>query len=70
MFTFFKFVFRSYRYADYKQYTWWIHDQLGKGVQKVIPSCAVQAIRNSFPSENQEYTPFIEKNDDEDRTFQ
>ena len=25
------------RYAGYKQYTWWFHNNLGKGVCKVIP---------------------------------
>ena len=28
------------------------------------------AVRNSFPSENQEYFPFIQSNDDEDHTCQ
>ena len=37
---------------------------------KVIPSCAIQAVRDSFPSENQEYTSFIENNDNKDQTFQ
>ena len=32
-----KICFRSYRYAGFKQYTWWIHNPLGKGVRKVIP---------------------------------
>ena len=36
----------------------------------MIPSCTIWATRNSFPSENQEYTLFIESNDDEDRTYQ
>ena len=39
-------------------------------MRKVILSYALQAIRNCFPSENQEYTSFIESNDDKDRTFQ
>ena len=37
---------------------------------KVIPSCTIWAIRNYFPSENQEYTPVLESNDNEHRTFQ
>ena len=28
----------SYRFAGYKQYTFWEHNYLGKGVRKVIPS--------------------------------
>ena len=31
----------SYRFAGYKQYTFWVHNYLGKGVRKVIPSCVV-----------------------------
>ena len=44
-------------------YIWWIHNRLGKGMQKVIPSCTMWAIGNSIPSESQEYIPFIESND-------
>ena len=29
----------SYRFAGCKQYTFWLHNYLGKGVCKVIPSC-------------------------------
>ena len=36
-----------------------IYNRLGKEVLKVKPSCAIQVIRNSFHSENKEYTPFI-----------
>ena len=31
----------SYRFAGCKQYTFWVHNYLGKGACKVIPSCAV-----------------------------
>ena len=55
-----KICVKSDRYAGYNQYFWWIHKRLGKGVRKMIPSCTIWTIRNSFPSENQEYTPFIE----------
>lgn len=61
------FTFRSFRFAGYKQYTWWIHNYLGKGVRKVIPSCAVWGIRDAFPSENNAYVPFMERKDDEER---
>ena len=28
---------KSYRFADYKQYIFWVYNCLGKGVRKVIP---------------------------------
>ena len=49
-----------YRYAAYKQHTWWVHNNLRKGVRKVIPSCAVWAIRNNFPSKDGKYILFME----------
>ena len=57
---------KSYRFAGYKQYTWWVHQRLGKGVRRVIPSCALWAIRNQYPSSDGNYKPFEEKKDDED----
>ena len=36
------------RFAGYKQYTWWVHNRLGKGVRKVIPACAVKKIRENY----------------------
>ena len=32
---------RSMRYAAYRIFTWWVHNRLGRGVRKVIPSCAI-----------------------------
>ena len=37
---------KNMRYGGYKQYTYWIHNKLGKGVRRVIPSCVVWAIRD------------------------
>ena len=31
-------LFRSYRFSGYKQFSWWIHNRLGKRVRKVISS--------------------------------
>ena len=55
------------RYAGYKQYTWWVHNNLGKGVCKVIPSCDVWAIRNNYPSIHEKYIPFMESKEGEKR---
>ena len=47
MFTYFPcttFFLEYYRYASYKQYTWWIHKWLGKGARKAIPSRTIWAI--------------------------
>ena len=35
--------------AAYRLYTLWVHNYLGRGVRKVISSCAVTAIRAAFP---------------------
>ena len=60
-----KLYFRSYRFAGYKQYIWWIYNILGKGVRNVIPSCAVWAIRYSFPEPSGVYIQFQEYKQDE-----
>ena len=41
----------SYRFAGYKQYTFWVHNYNGKGVRKVIPLCAVWKIRNEYKAD-------------------
>ena len=55
---------KSFRYAAYRLFTWWIHNRLGQGVRKVIPSCAVWAIRNQYPEPNGVYVPFQEAVDE------
>ena len=50
--------FRTYRYAAYRQFTWWVHNRLGRCVRRVIPSCAVSRIRAEFEEESGDYTSF------------
>ena len=62
-------MFRSLRYSGYKQYTWWVHNRLGKGVRRVIPSCALSAIRDRYPEEDGVYIPFMESKTEDHKTF-
>ena len=55
---------QSMRYAGYRQYTWWVHNRLGKGVRKVIPTCAIWAIRDAYPEPSKGYVPFKEGKDE------
>lgn len=48
--------FSVYRYIAYRRFTRWMYGLLGRKQRKVIPSCAVMAIRDRFPSE--EYCGF------------
>ncbi|XP_052238339.1 P2X purinoceptor 7-like [Dreissena polymorpha] len=49
-------VHELYRYLAYRRFTRWVYGLLGKKFRRVIPSCAVNAIREQFPSE--EYSAF------------
>ncbi|ELU09326.1 hypothetical protein CAPTEDRAFT_198930 [Capitella teleta] len=40
---------RSYRCAAYRQFTWWVYAVLGARIRRVVPACAVNAIRKAFP---------------------
>ena len=56
---------KSLRYAGYRLYTWWVHNGLCKGIRKVIPSCAIWAIRDAHPEYgNPIYLPFQEARDE------
>ena len=37
--------------AAYRPFTWWSHGPLGMAFRLVLPSCAVQTIRNAFPQD-------------------
>lgn len=65
IFLFLLFFFRSYRYAAYRQFTWWSHGWLGKRVRRVIPSCSVNHIRQIYPEETGLYTGFQAANLDQ-----
>ena len=55
---------RSLRYVGYRMFTWWVHNRLGRGVRKVIPACAIWAIRDAYPDSNKvHYLPFQEMRD-------
>ena len=49
---------KSYRFISYRQYIYWVFGRLGKNIRKVVPSCAVQKIRATFPAEDGVYVPF------------
>lgn len=52
------FWFRTFRYAAYRQFTWFLYAKLGRGVRRVIPSCVVTAIRQKFPESDGSYSIF------------
>ena len=54
---------RSYRYAAYRQFSWFTYTKLGRYVRRIIPSCVVTKIRDAFPEANGVYTNFVD--DDE-----
>ncbi|KAJ8246561.1 hypothetical protein GJAV_G00252790 [Gymnothorax javanicus] len=49
-----------YRLAAYRQFTYWARGTLGKGVHRVIPSCAEQRIRETFQEASGQYEGFHE----------
>lgn len=50
---------RVYRYAAYRSFTAYVHGRLGQGIRKIIPACAVTAIRQTWPSENGIYRGYL-----------
>ena len=51
---------KNFRYAAYRSFINLIYGKLGKKRRKVIPCCAVLAIRRTFPEENGVYEGFHE----------
>ncbi|XP_062605762.1 P2X purinoceptor 7-like [Saccostrea cucullata] len=48
----------KYRYTAYRQLARWAWGYLGKKIRVVLPSCAVNCIRNTFPTNSENYTGF------------
>ena len=46
------------RHYAYHQFVLWRHGKLGTSSRHVIPCCCVWQIRQTFPSENGQYTVF------------
>ena len=46
------------RYAAYRQFCWFAHARLGRGVRRVIPCCVVNKIRAEYPSDDWQYVGF------------
>ncbi|XP_064457033.1 P2X purinoceptor 7-like [Ornithodoros turicata] len=42
--------YKRFRFAAYRQFTRWIWGYLGPDNRKILPACAVTAIRRAFPS--------------------
>ncbi|XP_073451281.1 P2X purinoceptor 7-like [Aquarana catesbeiana] len=54
---------RRLRKTAYRMFIAWIYGILGKGNRRVIPSCAVNAVRHVFPDPNGSYVGFLYSND-------
>ena len=52
---------KSFRFAAYKQFIWFVYKRLGRGNRRVIPSCVVWKIRETFPEEDGFYVPYTEE---------
>ena len=52
---------KSYYFAAYKQFIWFVYKRLGKGNHRMILSCVVWKIRETFPEEDGLYIPYTEE---------
>ena len=49
---------RSFRFAAYKKFIWFVFKRLGKENRRVIPSSVIWKIRELFPENDVIYIPF------------
>ena len=54
----FNFSMESFRKAAYRQFALWRYGKLGRGNGRVIPSCAVLKIRDTYPAPHGRYMGF------------
>ena len=54
------FVLECYSMLHISNTHGWIPNCLGKGVRKLIPSCALWAVHDKFPSKKHNYLNFVE----------
>ena len=52
---------KSYRFAAYKEFIWFVYKIFGKENLWVIPSCVVWKIRETFPEEDGLYILYKEE---------
>ncbi|XP_022101364.1 P2X purinoceptor 7-like [Acanthaster planci] len=51
---------QKYRHTAYRQLARWCWGYLGREVRVVLPACAVNKIRSMFPTNDEEYTGFVD----------
>lgn len=54
----FNFSMESFRKAAYRQFALWRYGKLGRGNRRVIPSCVVLKIRDTYPASDNRYMGF------------
>ncbi|XP_057290829.1 uncharacterized protein LOC130613512 [Hydractinia symbiolongicarpus] len=56
----------TFRYAAYRQFTWFLYAKFGRGVRRVLQSCVATAVRQKFPEYNGSYSIFKGKDNEAD----